>query len=66
MCPLGHTAKRGAAAGVVVRLTVTPVASAPEADSQTAKFAVAPGLTLELPAKTSTLSHNVTGVGAAA
>lgn len=52
--------------GLVVRLTVTPLESAPAEDSQIAKFAVPPGLTLELPEKTSTLSHSLTGVGAGA
>ena len=67
VCPLGHTAKWGVAAvGVVVRVTVTPVESAPTDDSQMAKFAVPPGFTFELPAKTSTLSHNLTDVGAVA
>jgi hypothetical protein len=42
------------------------VESAPAEDSQIAKFAVPPGFTAELPAKTSTLSHSLTGVGAGA
>ncbi len=52
--------------GLVVRLTVTPLESAPEDDSQIAKFAVPPGFTLEPPEKRSTLSHSLTGVGVAA
>ena len=55
-----------AALGLVVRATVTPPASAPEDESQIAKFAVPPVFTLEFPEKTSTLSHSFTGAGGAA
>jgi hypothetical protein len=64
--PLGHTTKWGVAlAGLLVRVTVTPLAFAPEEESHIAKFAVPPGFTLALPEKTLTLSHNFTDVGPA-
>jgi hypothetical protein len=65
--PVGHTAKWGVAAvGFVVRVTLTSVESAPADERKIAKSAVPPGFTLELPPKTSTLSHSLTEVGAGA
>ena len=65
--PLGHTTKWGAAAaGLLARVTVTPLALAPEDESPIVRFAVPPGFTFALPATTSTLSHSFTAVGAAA
>ncbi len=57
--PLGHTLKCGVAdVGLVVRVSVTSLAAAPVEESQIAKYAVPPGLTLVLPENTSMRSHS--------